>query len=140
MKLTPKQEKFAQCVADGNNQAEAYRLAYPKARNWKPETVWSNASNLMSNTQVLARVEELKAALAEKRLWTREDSVRELKRVVADPDKAADIIAAVKELNAMHGFNSPQKIDFTNSDGSLAPTRIEIVCLTDDDGTDSDSA
>jgi len=32
--LTPKQEKFAQCVAEGMSQADAYRSSY----NCKPTT------------------------------------------------------------------------------------------------------
>jgi len=35
MNLTPKQEKFAQCVADGMTQADAYRVAYDCAPKHK---------------------------------------------------------------------------------------------------------
>jgi len=45
--LTPKQEKFAQSVASGKSQADAYRMAY-NAENMKDETVWARASELMA--------------------------------------------------------------------------------------------
>ena len=41
MSLTPKQEKFAQEVASGKSQADAYREAYPKSKKWKDETLWA---------------------------------------------------------------------------------------------------
>lgn len=141
MVLTPQREKFAQGIADGLSQADAYRAAYPKSANWKAETVHQAASRMMTDSKVLARISALRAELAEKQLWKREDSVRTLRGVVDHPDRASDIVAAVKELNAMHGYNEPTRIDHTNSDGSLRPSVIEIIDLTsDEEGADSDTA
>lgn len=118
--LTPKQEKFAQCVADGMNQSEAYRAAFNVAPTTKPESVTVRASELMANSKVRGRVIELQAKLAEIALWTREDSVNVLKSIATDEfnAKPAERVSAVKELNAMHGFNAPQVIDHKSSDGS----------------------
>jgi hypothetical protein len=113
--MTPKQEKFAQCVADGMSQADAYRAAFD-AGKMKPETIHKRASELMGNGAVTGRVAELREALAAKALWTREDSVRALEtamRIAQDKDNAAGLVAAVKELNAMHGFNAPVEISAT---------------------------
>jgi hypothetical protein len=121
--LTPKREKFAQCIADGMTQADAYRAAFDTSKS-KPETVWAKASSLMADGKVKARVSELRAALATKALWTREDSVRALEkamRIAEDRDNPTGLVAAVKELNAMHGFNEPTKIDHTSSDGTMTP-------------------
>lgn len=120
MAITPKQEKFAQCVADGKTQADAYRIAFDVKPTTKPETVQANASRLMADSMVSARVQELKSALANKALWTREDSVKALAtamRIAEDKDNAAGLVAAVKELNAMHGFNEPQKVEITTTPG-----------------------
>lgn len=129
--LTPKREKFAQCVADGMTQADAYRAAFTVAPDSKAETVQANASRLMADSMVSARVAELRAALAEKALWSREDSVRTLADIAKGVDedvKASDRVAAVKALNSMHGWDAPTKIDHTSSDGSMSmPTRIELV-------------
>ena len=64
--LTQQQEKFAQGVASGLSQADAYRAAYPKSANWKDETVWQAASRLMANSKVSARVKSLADAVAER--------------------------------------------------------------------------
>lgn len=120
--MTARQDCFAQAVANGKSQSEAYRLAYPKSLKWKPDTVWQNASKMMADAKVSTRVDAIRAELAEKNLWSREQSVKALVAVVNNPEKATDVVAAVKELNAMHGFNAPQKIDHSGT-----VTRIELV-------------
>lgn len=115
MSLTSQQEKFAQEVASGKSQSDAYRIAYPKSVKWKPETVHQAASRMMADGNVYARVEEIRAELAERGLWTREQSVLALVGVVKAPEKATDIVAAVKELNSMHGFNAPEKVEHSGT-------------------------
>jgi phage terminase small subunit len=59
MALTIKQEAFAQAVASGKSQADAYRAAY-SADKMKPETVQNKAHVLMKDGEVTARVAELR--------------------------------------------------------------------------------
>ena len=110
MTLTAKQEGFAQSIADGLSQADAYRTNY-SAEKMADKTIWEKASHLMADGKVAARVAELRDALADKQLWTRTDSVDALKAVVAGDNYSAQV-SAVKELNSMHGFNEPAKVDF----------------------------
>lgn len=117
--LTAKQEAFAQAIASGKTQADAYRLAY-NADKQKDATLWSNASRLMADSKVLARVDELRGKLEKKELWTREMSVKALIGAYKEGNPTAKI-AAVKELNAMHGFNAPTKLDVINR--TLDPLR-----------------
>ena len=74
MALTAKQEAFAQAVAAGATQSDAYRQAYNVSPDTNPDTVCENASHLASNTNVAPRIQELKAALqkniAERQVWT----------------------------------------------------------------------
>jgi len=115
MSLTTKQEKFAQEVASGKSQADAYRAAFDCARS-KPETVIKRASELMTNRDIAGRVDELKAQLSEKSLWKREDSVRILADIATDADASRkDKTAAVRVLNDMHGFNEPLKIEHSGT-------------------------
>jgi phage terminase small subunit len=112
VKLTAKQEAFAQAIADGLGQADAYRFAYD-AENMKDETVYPNASRLMNNSKVAARVAELKSQVVEKQLWTREMSVKGLMsayRIALEAKTSTGMTAAVKELNIMHGYNEPTKV------------------------------
>jgi len=109
--LTAKQEAFAQAIASGKTQADAYRDAY-NAENMKENSVWTNASKLMSDAKVAQRVEELRKGLEKKELWTREMSVKALIGAYKEGNPTAKI-AAVKELNAMHGFNAPTQLSVT---------------------------
>ena len=76
--------------------------------------MYVKASELLG--KVLVRVQELKDALASKQLWTREQSVAQLVKEL-DGDRAGDRISAIKELNNMHGFNAPTKLDIRGSVG-----------------------
>ena len=58
--LTAKQELFCEEVVSGKTQADAYRTAY-SAQDMKDKTIWSKASELMTNGKVTARLEELRA-------------------------------------------------------------------------------
>lgn len=112
VKLTAKQEAFAQGIADGLGQADAYRMAYD-ADGMKDSTIYSKASVLMTDGKVAARVAELKSQVAEKQLWTREMSVKGLMsayRIALEAKASAGMTAAVKELNVMHGYNEPTKL------------------------------
>ncbi len=114
MKLTAKQEQFSQYIADGNDQATAYRKAYD-AENMKDSTVYSKASLLMNEGKIRARIDELKAQLADQQLWTREMSRNNLinaLRVAEAARSPAGMIAAIRELNLTHGFNEPEKVSF----------------------------
>lgn len=124
MALTSKQEAFAQAIADGLNQSDAYRKAYD-AEGMKPETVQNSAYKLMQNGEVTARVDELRSQLEEKALWTREMSVKALQRIVQGSDKGGEVVAAVKELNAMHGYIAPTKSETKVSGGF----RVENVIV-----------
>jgi hypothetical protein len=79
----------------------------------------------MSNSKVAARVAQLKSQVVEKQLWSREMSVKALVQAYKEGNGSVKV-SAVKELNAMHGFNAPQKIDVT---GELGISRIERVVI-----------
>tara|TARA_R110000822_G_scaffold5593_13_gene23942 strand:- start:1346 stop:1756 length:411 start_codon:yes stop_codon:yes gene_type:complete len=129
-KLTAKQEAFAQGIADGLGQAESYRAAY-NAEGMKDSTVHPKASRMLSEGKIRTRVDELKAMVVEKQLWSREMSVKGLiqaYRIAQDAKTSTGMTAAVKELNVMHGFNEPTKLSIT---GNMV-TRI-VREVTDDD-------
>lgn len=111
-KLSAKQEAFAQCIANGDDQGTAYRNAYD-ASGMKDASVYIEASRLIKDPKIALRVDELKAEVAQQHLWTREMSVLGLIKAfeVANAEKSASgMTGAVKELNIMHGFNQPTKV------------------------------
>lgn len=123
MNLTHKQEAFAQAVAAGASLSDAYRTAYA-ADSMKAETVNVKASQLMANGKVTVRLEQLKSELSERALWTREESVRVLAEIAGGAEcKPAERVAAVKELNSMHGFNAPVKTEVEHS----FPRTINVI-------------
>lgn len=113
VKLTAKQEAFCQGIADGLGQADAYRAAYD-AEGMKDNTIYPLASKLMKNSKVAARIAELREAVQEKQLWSREMSVKALVQAYREGSGSVKV-AAVKELNAMHGYNEPAKVSISGS-------------------------
>ena len=137
--LTTQQEVFAQQIGThGKNQFEAYQIAFPKSLEWKPDSVYPEASKLANKPNVSTRIKELKQMIVDSNLWTKEESVNALKKILqrtykdengneisAAQDK--DTINAIKELNVMHGFNAPTKTEITGKDGvSLLPPDLTI--------------
>ena len=130
VKLTAKQEAFAQGIADGLGQADAYRAAYD-AEGMKDNTIYPHASKLMKNDKVRIRITELRESVQEKQLWSREMSVKAL--VAAYREGSGSVkVSAVKELNAMHGYNEPAKL---NISGNMV-NRIQRQVIDDADADD----
>lgn len=66
IKLSRQQELFAQGIAKGKTQSDAYREAYPTCVSWPDKTVWSKASTLANDGRVAGRVAELQAPAMKK--------------------------------------------------------------------------
>ena len=134
MNLTPKQEAFCQCVANGMTQSDAYRSAYDVSPETKNESIHVLASTLAADVRVRLRINELRDILAMQQMWSRQDSVSVLKEIVQDGEsRAGEKTSAVKELNAMYGFNAPVKAQVdANVAGGLS---ITVNLVKPDDGT-----
>lgn len=63
-RLTIKQEKFVLKYLECGNASEAYRFAYDCSK-MSDSTVWANASRLLNDSKVIARLEYLRNNLAE---------------------------------------------------------------------------
>ena len=134
MALTPKQELFAQEVASGKTQADAYRSAFNVKPTTKPETTYKRACELMADGNISGRIAELRAAAAERVVWTMADSLDVLSTIAKGLDadaKPSDKVNAVKAINTMIGLDAPSKLSVT---GNLV-TRI-IREVTDDNAKD----
>ncbi len=137
MKLTPKQESFCMAYLETGNASEAYRQAY-SAEKMTPKTVNETASKLLASPKVSARVEELKAMIVEKFVWSRQDSLQvlsDIARTATEP--ATSRITAVKELNAMHGYNAPSKVkhEFTDEHGNpITGINITVTAVAPGEG------
>lgn len=114
MALTAKQEAFAQAVASGMTQADAYRASYDCEAS-TDKSVVEMASTLMRDLNVASRVKMLQDEIACAALWSRLDSVQALADIARGEEaRANEKVSAIKELNAMHGFNEPSKVNLNH--------------------------
>lgn len=146
MPLTAKQEKFAQAIADGMTQADAYRTAFNVRPGTKPESIHDSASKVMANPEVTHRVAGLREKLEKKALWSREMSIKALVKSFQLAEKGenpAAMTGAIKEINAMHGYNAPQKVDIkadmtvTALDASKLSSEVLSQIMAAKDATDA---
>lgn len=84
--LTDKQEKFAQLLAIGKSQREAYREAYG-CKGWKDTSIDCRASKLANNAMVMQRYTELHdlavAKGADDTAQMRKDLIESHKRILS---------------------------------------------------------
>ena len=119
MKLTIKQEKFAQKFVECGNASEAYRHAY-NTENMLDKTVWERASVELAKSKVSARVGELKAKLVEKHEVTMDYVTQILKDAleIAYTEKDGKLIKDVgMDMSKLYGLIQ---------DRSQAPTIINV--------------
>lgn len=127
--LSPQRERFAQAVASGLNQSDAYRAAYKVREGTKPNSINVAASQLMANPNIALRVAELRAPAAKAATITLESHLADLQRLrnmaVKEKQFSAAITAEVARGKAA-GVHI-ERADITNSDGSLRPQVIKII-------------
>lgn len=145
--LTIRQEKFAQKYVECGNASEACRYAYPSSAKWEDKTVWENASRLMANSKVSARVKELVEASKQASQVTREeilklcadvirgamitDNAQMRKEVIGGISKNTTTQAnisktwAVERLCKMCGFDSPTEVNIHDKRSKYEDTSDE---------------
>lgn len=129
--LNPAKERFAQEVASGKTLAAAYRIAYPNSANHKNSTVWTNASQLMAEAEVLQRVAELQAKGAEMAALTLAKHLARLEELSRDAQAAEEYNAAIKaeELRGKASGLYTERIDHTTSGESMSPAASQEAVL-----------
>lgn len=130
MALTVKQEKFCQAYIETGNASEAYRLTYD-ASKMKPETIHKRSSELMANGEVSGRINDLQSKHEERHKLTVDDLLRELEEarvaaLTAETVQSSAAVGATMGKAKLLGLDK-QIIDHQSSDGSMKPTRIELV-------------
>ena len=123
MSLTSKQEKFIQALVAGKSQRQAYKEAYNAAK-MKDETIDTRACELLKNSKVKARYNELLEEHKNKALYTREEMVNDLiwikekaKEDIKNPKKGLKqangtiFINALKELGELNELYPSKKQD-----------------------------
>lgn len=116
-KLNARQEQFVQELAKGTTQRQAYLLAYPGAKKWKPETVDKRASRLAGSSQVCGRLEEIQREIERKNSVTREAVIKQLKtlgfaEILPKYVRASDKLKALEILVRILGYDKQPAEDF----------------------------
>lgn len=94
MNLTAKQEIFAQALARGMTQSDAYREAYG-CKGWKDNSIHIKASQLAANDKVKLRIEELKERAVKRHDLTVDDILKELEEARKKADDLGQSSAMV---------------------------------------------
>lgn len=118
MALTAKQEAFAQAVATGKTQADAYRHAF-NAEKMKAETIQQAASRLMADSKVSARVAELRKPVVEAAQITLASHLERLK-ALSESAEASNQFSASIAAEVARGKASGlyvEKLEHTGKDG-----------------------
>jgi|SRR6188768_577143 len=96
MALTPKQEKFCQCIIKGMNQSDAYRSAYEVGVDTKPECVNQQAYELMQGLDISLRIEHLRKPIAERVGRTLEQHIARLMELSKHGESLDKVEASIK--------------------------------------------
>lgn len=130
MTLTVKQEKFCQSYIETGNASEAYRQAYNTSK-MKPETVNRTAKELLDHPKITARINKLQNKHTERHKLTVDDLLKELEEarqsaLTAETPQSSAAVGATMGKAKLLGLDK-QVIDHQSSDGSMTPTKIELV-------------
>lgn len=128
-----KEELFAQGVVSGMSQSDAYRAAYPAAKNYKGTTVNARAHELSVKPDVAARIVELKEAAASAAVMQRQERMEVLSEIARDTRRQDKYrISAIDVLNKMAGeYVQKQSVDVTLS-GDIAAMAEKVGAILDE--------
>ena len=136
--LTARQEKFVQSLIKGMSQREAYRIAYPKSKTWKNESVDCEASKLFANTKVSQRYKELQERAEDKAIMSAIERKKWLTKVINGDikeeskyyddhevvvyEKDADISTKIKALDTLNKMDGEY---ITKVEGNISVEKLE---------------
>lgn len=112
-------EKFAQELAKGKSQVDAYEAA-----GYKPDR--GAATRLSANVSVIARLDELQDKAAEKAVVTAADIANQLdedRKFAKEVGSAAAMVSATMGKAKVLGLII-EKRDLTSSDGTMSPPSL----------------
>lgn len=151
-KLTKNQEMFVQAIMAGHGQSEAYKIAYPKANNWTPGAVATEAYRMMKKPQIAARLEELQSnyqkhlefssfygrdELLYDFLYLKEKSEESIDDVGVRQANSNAYVNALKNIGEILSLYPDKKVDLNANISS--DFEINILGDSSDEGADNDA-
>lgn len=104
-------ERYAQEIARGMSQADAYRAAYPKSVRYTAKTVYNKAWEMRRIPEVDARIKELQDEAAAAAVMDRQERMEALSEIARDHE--------------MHPKQRIQAIDVLNKMDSIYVHKVE---------------
>tara|TARA_R100001198_G_scaffold74189_1_gene46195 strand:+ start:1221 stop:1973 length:753 start_codon:yes stop_codon:yes gene_type:complete len=135
-RLTPKQEKFAQLVASGVNQSDAYREAYD-ASKMQANSIHVNSAKMVADTKIALRIAELRQPAVEQVGLTVEKLIHELEEAQAlaketdQPNAMTQAIMAKAKLSDLIPASKSENlnVNVTQLEERLKEGRDNVVRL-----------
>ena len=101
--LTPKQEKFVQCIIQGMSQADAYRSAY-SCKKMSDNAIYREASLLVDSPKISQRIAELREKLTKSTIMTAQERLEWLTKLIQNTEEGTtDRLRAIDLMNKMQG-------------------------------------
>lgn len=98
-KLTEAQERFVDGLLKGKTATQAYQDAYTSSRDWKKNSLWSEACKLHSNPKVAQWLRAARKAKLGSAVVTLESHITELDRLKEIAVESGNVGAAVQAEN-----------------------------------------
>lgn len=124
-------ERYAQEIARGISQADAYRAAYPKSARWKDKTVYNHASEMRRIPEVDERIKELQAEAAAAAVMDRQERLETLTAIARDehmhPKQRMQAIDLINKMDAVY----VQRVE-ANVHGDLSDAAAKVQAILDE--------
>ena len=131
--LTPKQEKFCENIANGMNQADAYRNSY-NTENSTDQSVYEAASRLMTGSKITARIEALRADILSEVVqditYGYQESMIELDEAIAfaaECKNAGARVAAINLKQKISGLHVEDRKNDLSPVSAMSPERVKAA-------------
>lgn len=127
MRLTAKQDNFAQCIAKGMTQEAAYRASYDCRPSTKSETIRQEASRLMNNPNIAATLAKLREPAMTQASITLEALLGELensRQLAISRENPNAMTAATMAKAKLLGFDKPEA---SSGEQSVAEALVRLA-------------
>lgn len=124
-------ERYAQEIARGMSQADAYRAAYPKSVRYTAKTVYNKAWEMRRIPEVDERIKELQAEAAAAAVMDRQERLETLTTIARDehmhPKQRMQAIDILNKMDAVY----VQRVD-ASVHGDLADAAAKVQAILDE--------
>ena len=121
-------ERYAQEIARGMSQADAYRAAYPKSVRYTAKTVYNKAWEMRRIPEVDARIKELQDEAAAAAVMDRQERLETLTTIARDehmhPKQRMQAIDILNKMDAVY----VQRVE-ANVHGDLSDAAAQVEAI-----------